>query len=291
MNQRRIINITCWFAGLLLVSVFSCTNDGYSVSNTGLKFRFVEEKEGRKPQTGDMMRLHLKYKDKDGKTLYDSGILGEAFVLELTAPTFSGGIEEGFAMMGEGDSALFMVPADSVFHKTFQQEMPPQINKGDFLYFEVRLIKVMTKGEFKNELSEDKKNRIKEEEKQIEEYLANNNIVVKPVENGIYFIVLKEGKGLKPVPGDSVEMSYSGSFLNGEVFDGTAKKGTNLKYVLGDGKRLLAWEKAVSSMQEGTVARLILSSPSAYGEQGLGPVPPNTPVVFDMELLRVIAAK
>ena len=44
-------------------------------------------------------------------------------------------------------------------------------------------------------------------------------------------------------------------------------------------------------MKEGTVARLILTSKHAYGNIGLGPVPPDTPVVFDIELLRVVTSK
>ena len=290
LNMRWQCILIC-ISGVLILLFNACNNDGYTKSATGLKYRIVESHNGRKPVLGEMMRLHLKYKDKNGKVIYDSGILGEAFVLQLESPSFTGGLEDGFAMMGEGDSATFIVSADSVFEKTFRQNLPASIQKGEWLQFDVRMIKVMTKEEFNKE-SDELENKITDEEiKRIDTYLNENKISIIPVKKGIYFIVFKAGEGKKPEVGDSVEISYTGSFLSGEVFDGSSKKGTNLQYVLGDGKRLPAWENAISMMKEGTVARLILTSKHAYGNIGLGPVPPDTPVVFDIELLRVVTSK
>ncbi|MBP6795595.1 MAG: FKBP-type peptidyl-prolyl cis-trans isomerase [Saprospiraceae bacterium] len=278
-------------SGILILLFNACNNDGYTKSATGLKYRIVESHNGRKPVLGEMMRLHLKYKDKNGKVIYDSGILGEAFVLQLESPSFTGGLEDGFAMMGEGDSATFIVSADSVFEKTFRQNLPATIQKGEFLQFDVKMIKVLTKSEFEKESTELENKIMDEEIRRIEIYLTENNISILPVEKGIYFIVLKEGEGQKPMPGDSVEISYTGSFLNGEVFDGSSKKGTNLQYLFGDGKRLPAWESAIFMMKEGSVARLILTSKHTYGKIGHGPVPPDTPVVFDIELLKVASSQ
>ncbi len=288
MKKGKISIHPCAAMIFIMVIVFSsCRKNDFSVSGSGLRYRFVEKKGGDKPKQGDMMRLHIKYKNNKNEVLYDSDILGDAFVLELTPPTFRGGLEEGFAMMGEGDSACFLVSADSVFQKTFMQPLPASIEKGDFLYFDVRMKKVMTAVEFKKESETKEKEVLNEEVYLIEDYLKKNQITVEPVEEGVYLIVFNEGTGIKPVFGDSVELKYTGSFLSGEVFDASSKSGSTLKYLLGDGKRLPAWEKAVASLKEGTRARLVLSSLHAYGKAGLGPVPPDTPVVFDIELLKV----
>ncbi|MBL7924641.1 MAG: FKBP-type peptidyl-prolyl cis-trans isomerase [Bacteroidia bacterium] len=267
--------------------VYSCNKDGFSITGSGLKYHLIEQKGGRKPLPGEMMRLHLVYKDKEGRELYNSGVLGDAFVLELTAPTFKGGLEEGFAMMGEGDSAAFLVPADSVFDKTFKQVLPAGIRKGDLLRFEVRMKKVMSVKEFRDEDRTTAKKNNEAEQRAIEFYLGNNNMNVQPVKPGVYYISFREGKGEKPVQGDSVEIRYTARFLDGQVYDGSAQKGSNLLYMLGDGLRLLAWEEAVASMREGGLSRLVLSSAAAYGSSGRGPVPPDTPVVFDIELVKV----
>lgn len=286
--MKRKINIAfglvlLWVAGNL---ISSCNKDGFSVTPSGLKYNLIEEKGGRKPEFGDMLRMHLIYKDKDGKVLYNSSELGEAFVIELTNPTFVGGIEEGFAMMAEGDSAVFLVPADSIFDKTFKQPRPSTIGAKDLLHFEVRLKKVMSKEEFRKDSKRTSDNINVEELRLIELYMGDNEISVEPVKPGVYFILFKDGKGAYPKPGDKVEVKYTGSFLNGEMFDASGKNNENLIYTLGDGTHLIAWEEAIATMRPGGVARLILTSSNAYGASGLDPVPPNTPIIFDIELVR-----
>jgi hypothetical protein len=71
--------------------------------------------------------------------LYDSKVLGDSFLIELMQPLFAGGLEEGFALMGEGDSAAFVVSADSIFEKLFRTQLPPFMHKGDKMRFDVRL--------------------------------------------------------------------------------------------------------------------------------------------------------
>jgi len=265
----------------------SCNKDGFSVTESGLKYHLVEKKNGRKPELGEMLRMHLIYKDKTGKELYNSNSLGDGFVLELTKPTFIGGLEEGFAMMGEGDSAIFLLNADSIFDKTFKQKLPPNVMPNDMLRFEVRLKKVLTATEFRNESNVKSETSNIDELRNIELYLGDHEIKTEPVRPGVYFIVFKEGTGEKPVSGDQVEVKYTGSFLNGEVFDGSEKAGKNLVYTLGDGTRLLAWEETISTMKVGSVVRLILSSANAYGAAGLDPIPGSTPILFDIELIAV----
>lgn len=281
----------CIALGLILFLVTSglissCNKDGFSVTPSGLKYNLIEEKDGRMPDMGDMLRMHLIYKDKEGKVLYNSSELGEAFVLELTKPSFMGGIEEGFAMMAEGDSAVFLVPADSVFDKTFKQPRPASIGANDLLQFEVRLKKVMSKEEFRQDSKRTSENNNVDELRQIELYMGDNGIGVEPAKPGVYFIVFKEGKGEYPRRGDKVEVKYSACFLNGEMFDASGNKNENLIYTLGDGTHLFAWEEAIATMRPGGVARLILTSSNAYGASGLDPVPPNTPIFFNIELIR-----
>jgi FKBP-type peptidyl-prolyl cis-trans isomerase len=286
--MKKKINI---ILGLFLLVVAcgliqSCNKDGFSVTPSGLKYNLIEEKGGRNPEFGDMLRMHLIYKDKSGKVLYNSSELGDAFVIELTSPTFVGGIEEGFAMMSEGDSAVFLVPADSIFSKTFKQPRPSTIGADDLLRFEVRLKEVMSKEEFRKDTKRTSENNNVDELRQIELYMGDNEISVQPAKPGVYFIVFKEGKGEIAKPGDKVEVRYTGSFLNGEMFDASGKNNENLIYTLGDGTHLQAWEEAIATMRPGGVARLILTSSNAYGATGLDPVPPNSPIIFDIELVR-----
>lgn len=284
----RFILIVLLCTGLLTFSCNRKEKDGFQATENGLRYRFIEQMKGRKPKPGDIMRVHLLYRDVKGRVLYNSVELGDAFVIQLTEPSFKGGLEEGFAMMGEGDSAMFLLPADSVFDKMFRRVMPPSVNKGDLLTFEVRLKKIMKPDEYKNEQKEIGTKRKGEEETRIDLFLLNNNIKAEPVEEGVWFVKLKEGKGAAPVPGDSVYIHYTGKLLDGSSFDGTGGSISPLGYILGEGTHIEGWEKAVSGMNEGAVVRLVLRSDKAYGEAGYGPVPPNTPVTYDLELIRVV---
>ncbi|MBL0097686.1 MAG: hypothetical protein IPP46_15210 [Bacteroidetes bacterium] len=75
-------------SGILILLFNACNNDGYTKSATGLKYRIVESHNGRKPVLGEMMRLHLKYKDKNGKVIYDSGILGRIYLPPFRRASF-----------------------------------------------------------------------------------------------------------------------------------------------------------------------------------------------------------
>lgn len=284
--MNRLLRLTS--AAFLLLAVSACNKDGYTVSNTGLHYNLIREVSKEKAHPGQVLQLNMAYYNSKDSLLYDSRVIGDSFLLELTPPTFIGGLEEGLAMLGEGDSASFLLPADSIFDKLFHVRLPSYINKGDQLRFNVGVISVLDPPELKAKLREFSIRRDKAEQRAIENYLAQNNLHIKPAEPGIYFVVMREGQGRKPVTGDSVEVAYTGRTLNGQVFDASEKAGRNLKYRIGTAGMLDAWENAVTSMKEGSLARLILSSGHAFGSSTAGPVPPGTPVVFDIELIRII---
>ncbi len=275
-----------WWILLFAVGLgAACNSNKFEKTGDGLLYRFIERKNGRRAAMGELLQLHLCYRDAKGKVLFDSKKLGTEFIVQVVPPTFIGGLEGGFAMMGEGDSAVFSIPADSVFEKTFHETLPPSVNKGDYLSFEVRLEKIMNPEEYRNRRDSVPKKVSEIELHSIEAYLAENSMNVQPSRPGVYAVELRKGNGAIPVPGDSVEIKYRGSFLSGEVFDSSKDK--NLKYVLGDGLRLPAWEETIAAMKEGGMVRLVLSSDNAFGKDGFGPVPPATTVIYDIELIKV----
>jgi len=259
----------------------------YQRTEQGLQYRIIVSRNGKRPSIGDRMILHLSYENSTGREIYNSSVLGDDFVLELTPPTFSGGIEEGFSMMGEGDSAHFLLPADSVFTKTFNLPLPEGVKAGEQLLFKVKMKSVIPAEEHQSRMKVLADSVALSDAIAMDTYLKRNNISAHPVREGVYFIVFEEGKGDRPRPGDSVEVSYTATFLDGSVFDASSRDGSNLRYVLGDGLRLRAWDEAISSLRPGGVCRLVLSSAEAFGTRGYGPVPPNTPVVYNINLLRV----
>ena len=101
------------------------------------------------------------------------------------------------------------------------------------------------------------------------------------------------GTGTQAVVGNQVTVDYEGSLYNpegedfrGTMFDSTAE-GEPLSFQLGTTQIISGFNQGVVGMKVGGKRTVIVPSRLAYGRNGLGPIPPNTAVVFDIELLEV----
>ena len=103
--------------------------------------------------------------------------------------------------------------------------------------------------------------------------------------NGLQYKVLKSGKGVKPKKSDCVSVFYKGTFIDGRVFD--QSHGTPISFPVGG--VIAGWTEALQMMRPGDKWELTIPSHLAYGEMGTpdGTIPPNTPLVFEVELLKV----
>ena len=92
-----------------------------------------------------------------------------------------------------------------------------------------------------------------------------------------------------PKKGDKVEVDYTGTFLNGDVFDCSRKKERRFTFRLGMNEVIRGWDEGVAQMSFGQRVKLTCPPEYAYGKQGAGGViPPNSTLVFDVELYRVV---
>ena len=116
------------------------------------------------------------------------------------------------------------------------------------------------------------------------DYAVDKNLDVKKTASGMYYIIHKEGVGENYISGQPVNAHYQGYFLDGKVFDSSYKRGTPLTFNVG--QMIPGWNEALMTMNSGTKAQLLIPSSLAYGARGFpGFVPPNTPLIFDLETL------
>lgn len=107
-------------------------------------------------------------------------------------------------------------------------------------------------------------------------------------DNGIKYLVLKDGSGSKPQPGNTVAVNYKGMFLNGEAFDASDFHGGPFQFQAGAGRVIPGWDQIVLDMKKGEKRIVVLPPELAYGERGAGGViPPNTFLIFEMELVAI----
>jgi peptidylprolyl isomerase len=107
--------------------------------------------------------------------------------------------------------------------------------------------------------------------------------------SGVKYVIQKKGTGNKPAAGKTVQVNYKGSFLSGQVFDSSDTQGRPLEFPAGVGAVIKGWDEMIMDMQVGEKRVAIIPPELAYGEPGAGGgiIPPNSFLVFEMELVGV----
>ncbi len=278
--------------GLVLVSSCKKKNSEFRKTSDGIEYRFVE-KNPKNPQPqykgGAIIDVKAYWKDS---LMFDSREVSHKFAVMIrdTAP---GTIDRALMMMHQGDSAIFRLNAVKFLTKTANMAIPKGMTKDDLMEFHIRLKQVLTPGEVAKIHNKFLKYRRDLEPQLIDDYIQRHpdyNFELQP--SGLYVARVKDGNGLMPQPGDSVYINYIGYFINGEPFASTLKKGKLFSWRIGDNKVIPGLELAVQQMREGQVAFVIIPSYLAYGEEGLlDLIPPYSPLVFQVELVKVVPKK
>lgn len=150
---------------------------------------------------------------------------------------------------------------------------------------------------YRQEAQEAKAQAALANKKAAEEFLTGNAAKdgVIQTKSGLQYVVLREGTGKTPRAEDSVNSHYRGKLLSGEVFDESyeGEKPTSdenpAKFQVGG--VISGWTEALQLMKEGAKFRLFIPPGLAYGEQSPPAIPPNSLLIFDLELIEVIPSK
>lgn len=124
-----------------------------------------------------------------------------------------------------------------------------------------------------------------------EAFLADNLTKdgVKVTASGLQYKVLTMGTGPKPAATDTVEVHYRGTLLDGTEFDSSYSRNQTTSFQL---DRVIAgWTEGVQLMPVGSKFQFYIKPDLAYGEGGGGPIPPNSTLVFDVELVSIGGAE
>ncbi len=105
--------------------------------------------------------------------------------------------------------------------------------------------------------------------------------------SGLVFEDLVVGDGKMADPGLVVTVHYTGWLTNGTKFDSSLDRGQPFKFQLGAGQVIAGWEQGVRGMRVGGKRKLTIPSDLGYGPGGMGPIPPNATLLFEVQLLGV----
>lgn len=119
----------------------------------------------------------------------------------------------------------------------------------------------------------------------IDAYLEEEGIDAVEDPSGIRYVFNAEGTGRQATIADNVIANYEGRFFDGTVFDSQNSGRDNTPFPVGG--VIAGWQIMLTQMQEGDDVTVYIPSGLAYGIRGSGSIPPNTNLVFDIELLEV----
>ncbi len=121
-------------------------------------------------------------------------------------------------------------------------------------------------------------------------FLKENSLKpgVKQLENGVQYTVIASGNGPSPNEADSVTVHYTGSLIDGTVFDSSVQRGEPATFGLN--QVIEGWTKTIPRMKVGDKWKVVIPSSLAYRESGKPPViEPNKTLIFEIELLAIPA--
>lgn len=308
--MKKSILVLTALAGLFLAS--SCQS--FKKGEGGLEYKFFEDKGGDKAVGGDVLAMDIIVKtDRDSllASTYDLGLPQIAPVIpdSLVQGGYPGDNNSILKMLGEGDSATFKLNLDTMAARTGQPK-PDFADK--YIQFTIKVKKLFKKGSLTDSALFDQVNKYylaemeglkKTEEGKIAKYVEKNKLQPKKTASGLQYVIKEEGTGANPVVGDTVVINYTGGLTNDKVFDTSLKTVAEkekishpmkqyepLRVRIGHTPVIQGWTEGLQLLKKGSKATFIIPSSLGYGErQQSNLIPPYAPLVFDVEVIDIIA--
>lgn len=298
------------FLALAAIGLASC-NGGYKQGDGGMLYKLLVDKSGPKIQVGDFIVYNIIVKNEADSVIFNSYYAEQPQPVIVLKPEYKGDLFDAMKLLTEGDSASIKLPVDSMYKK---RPKPPTL-KGKYLVCTLKIEKLISKGKMTDQALQSAASKYftsyimqlnftlrKAEAATIKNYIADKKLNVTKTDSGLYYVITKTGTGPVAMKGDTVLINYTGSLLNGTVFDSNikddvikAKLSNNLshqyaplRFPLGEKKVIAGWDQGIQLLNKGAKATFITSSHLAYGGRGIGPIPPFSPVAFDIELVNII---
>ena len=287
---------------LLMVLMVGCSEKGgFKKTRSGLAYKIISDGKGPLVKRGELLKIHFTNK------IHDSVIGSTYGTLPTYAPVDSVGPEynptEIFPLLRKGDSAIIILEVDTLLKRNPGQ-MPPSFKRKDKMVLTIRVLEILPTRDAvqQDQLQEMAKQKQKDdvrkvdEIKEIEQYLAKNNIKAQQTSNGVFYEIQNPGTGPKADSGKIVAINYTGYLMDGKFFDSNVDSMKQIqKHPLGPFEFMAGIQGAIPGMLEGVTVfkeggkgRIFIPSVLGYGAQGSPPViKPYQNLMFEIEVTSV----
>ncbi|MEL6590295.1 MAG: FKBP-type peptidyl-prolyl cis-trans isomerase [Bacteroidota bacterium] len=261
----------------------------------GIFYHMNNEGSGPQPQDGQYVQVHYTGKFLDGRKFDSSVDRDMPFVFKIGAQQVIPGWDQGLKLFSVGQSGTLYLPPELAYGAQGAGDaIPPNAS----LIFEIELLDILDEAGFAKHQEEERKRQEEMIREFIEKQMAidlpliqqwgrERGLILQRTDSGLHYTIEKQGQGGHATPGSNVSVHYTGKLLNGQVFDSSYSRQQPISFTLGAGQVIQGWDEGLTLLQEGGRGTLLIPSVLGYGPRDMGSIPPNSVLVFDVELVKV----
>ena len=230
-------------------------------TESGLKYIDNVLGTGDLPKAGDKVKVHYTGTLEDGTKFDSSHDRNKPFEFSLGLGQVIKGWDEGIATMKPGGKRKLIIPSELGYGERGSGKIIPS---GATLIFDVELLEIIVAFVDTDFLLPGREDN---------------------TESGLRMIIHKEGNGEKPRAGQTVSVHYTVLLETGKKFDSSHDRGRPFKFPLGQGRVIKGWDEGIALMSKGEKRTLVIPPELGYGSQDKGRIPPNSTLIFEVELI------
>ena len=276
---------------------YSCV-EKEKVLDNGTKLKYFKHGDGKAIDDGQIVMLNLQYFDHDGNELLNKVGNDPVVLLKDSSWKNNGIIYEVIDNLVKGDRVFFQITTEKFLENDPRLATTPDSLKDKLLSFYCGVENVMDRDEFEsfqreqyekmqNEMNNNMEEQLIIDAQIIDQYLAEKNIEAINTASGLRYVISEVGSGSNAQVGSLVKVHYTGMLIDGTKFDSSLDRGVPFEFTLGQGQVIRGWDEGISYFNKGAKGTLYIPSSLGYGPNGAGGgvIPPNSILIFDIELL------
>ena len=252
---------------LILILLGACGSqsgkDIIVTTESGLQYIDIGIGKGKSPKVGDKVVVHYSGFLEDSTKFDSSRDRNKPFEFSIGMGRVIKGWDEGLLSMKLGGKRKLIIPSNLGYGERGAGKIPPNST----LIFDVELID------------------IKEKFVDTDFSLPGKEVVT---DSKLRMIIHKEGNNQKPQKGQTILVHYTGMLEDGKTFDSSHDRGQPFQFKVGIGQVIPGWDEALLLMSKGEKRTLIIPPTLGYGSRSAGPIPANSILVFEVELVDIL---